>query len=75
PISESKEKKLRSELDKLFSSSGKGGFGNRYFGSNNKDDSSHYTANSEDEDFYSYVYLTLQPFSVLTSAAAAARSS
>ncbi|EPT25722.1 putative vacuolar ATP synthase subunit C [Toxoplasma gondii TgCatPRC2] len=53
PVSEAKEKKLRHELDKLFSP--KGGFGNSYF--SGKDD-----PGSDDEDFYPYIWLALQPF-------------
>ncbi|PFH33683.1 putative vacuolar ATP synthase subunit C [Besnoitia besnoiti] len=60
PASETKEKKLRAELEKLFSP--KGGFGNRYF-ADGKDDG------DDDEDFFPYVWLSLQPFGVHRGAA------
>ncbi|CBZ55408.1 putative vacuolar ATP synthase subunit c [Neospora caninum Liverpool] len=61
PVSEAKEKKLRSELDKLFSP--KGGFGNSYF-TGGKDD-----PGSDDEDFFPYIWLSLQPFGTHRSSA------
>lgn len=54
PLSESKEKKIHKELDTLVTPPGL--FGNRFYGKDAAD-------GGEGEDFFPYVFLTLQPFS------------